>query len=218
MDASKCLLFTIFSAVMISNSFAGIYTPYKYYPKKPWSKCSYPTWKCRCKVIYNCAGENGESGFPEDGADDSGCIKDLAPGDYPMNIAGKRWRRNIRKSKQYCQRECERRLNAFLCLDDGDFTDYSYAAVCLKLYFERAVDIMGGGDRPCCEIYLQWGPDWCDEYWYRSLDNLYCYVRDTSSLPGTPPVTSYAFGVESCDAGDADVYNWCPGDPQCPLP
>ncbi|KAJ8028368.1 hypothetical protein HOLleu_30576 [Holothuria leucospilota] len=178
-----------------------------------------PTWKCRCKVIYNCGGENEDSRFPEDGAADSGCIKDLAPGDYPMNIAGKRWRRNIWNSKQYCQRECDRRLNAFLCLDDdGDFTDYSYAAVCLKLYFDQAVTVMGGGDRPCCEIYLQWGPDWCDEYWYRSIGNLYCYVRDTSSLPGTGGVTSFAFGVESCDAGDDDDYNWCPVDPVCPPP
>ncbi|KAJ8028365.1 hypothetical protein HOLleu_30573 [Holothuria leucospilota] len=173
-----------------------------------------PTWKCKCKVVYNCAGDGGASGFPEDGAADSGCIKDLAPGDYPMNIAGKRWRRNIWNSKQYCQRECDRRLNAFLCLkDDGSFSDYSYAAVCLKLIGLGAVDITGSTARPCCETYLQWGLDWCDEYWYRSIGNLYCYTRATT-LP-TAGVTSYAFGVESCDAEDGDMYNCCTSNPDC---
>ncbi|KAJ8028366.1 hypothetical protein HOLleu_30574 [Holothuria leucospilota] len=217
MDAAKCLLFAIFSAFMFSSCFAGVYTPYN--SKKPWSKCSYPTWKCRCKVIYNCAGDGGTTGFPEDGADDSGCIKDLAPGDYPMNIAGKRWRRNIWNSKQYCQRECERRMNAFLCLDDdGSFSEYSYAAVCLKLYFLQAVDTTGGAVRPCCEIYLQWGPDWCDEFWNRSIGNLYCYIRDKSNLPSTDGVTSYGFGVQSCTGTERDLYNWCPSDLTCPAP
>ncbi|KAJ8028371.1 hypothetical protein HOLleu_30579 [Holothuria leucospilota] len=171
---------------------------------------SCPTWKCNCKIVYNC-GSN--TGFPEDGDADTGCLKDLASYSYPMNIAGKRWRRNLWNSQQYCQRECERRLHAFLCLDDdGDFTPYSYGSICAQLILGAIIPVTGGTSVPCCETYLEWGPKWCEDSWYRPLENLHCYIRDLSGLPSG----SFAFGSETCSSvDDTPQFNWCTNDPTC---
>ncbi|XP_071846767.1 uncharacterized protein [Apostichopus japonicus] len=177
--------------------------------------CSYPNWKCDCKVVYSCDGSNK---FPDDFSDKSiaGEVKNLAPEDYQLRIPGKRWRREIWSQEEFCKRECHDRLNAFLCLKgDGTPSDYSDAALCLKLLAikDPGPFLQAGTDEPCCEIYLQWGLNWCPDKWYSLVQTIRCFTRPIDVIPGN----SFVFGVESgedCTAG-TDAYNWCPDDPAC---
>ncbi|KAJ8028372.1 hypothetical protein HOLleu_30580 [Holothuria leucospilota] len=171
-----------------------------------------PTWKCHCKLYYNCDTTN--TGFPDEDLGSSlfGVVKDLAPGDYPMQIAGKRWRRNKYNQRAYCERECYRRMNAFLCLDDGDDTAYSRAAVCTKLQQANVAATAATTDEPCCEVFLQWGPQWCEDKWYKSVLAVTCAGLTTGFPADTVIVTPTA-----CTVGmSSGPSSWCSGTaPTC---
>lgn len=186
--------------------------------------CSYPTWTCDCKLVYEC---DDREKFPDDVEDDptlSGYVKDLAPKEYPLRISGKKWRKNKSSWEKFCKGECEDRMNAFLCLnEDGSLSDYSYSAVCLKL-----LGLVGGpfsqdgtSMEPCCTIYLEYGPQWCSKKWYRAVDTARCLARAVDSSFGTATAAeaaSYVFSVEGgCAASDAagGSFTWCSAAPTC---
>ncbi|XP_071846766.1 uncharacterized protein [Apostichopus japonicus] len=181
--------------------------------------CSYPNWKCDCKLVYSCDGSNK---FPDDFSDKSiaGEVKNLAPGDYQLRIPGKRWRRQIWSQEEFCKRECHDRLNAFLCLNgDGTPSDYSDAALCLKLLgLDMSPFSQDGTDEPCCEIYLQWGLNWCPDKWYKLVRNVRCLSRGIDAgFPGDPK-SSHVFSVEGgCTADGTLDFTWCDRAPTCPI-
>ncbi|KAJ8028373.1 hypothetical protein HOLleu_30584 [Holothuria leucospilota] len=169
--------------------------------------CFYsPNWKCDCKLYYNCDTTN--TGFPDEdlGASPSGVVKDLAPGDYPMQIAGKQWRRSVSNRRRYCERECYRRMNAFLCLDgNGDETAYSRAAVCTKLQQAGIVATDATANAPCCEVFLRWGLQWCDNKWNKSIFSVFCKGETTGFPADTVIVTPTSCAVGATDSAST----WC---------
>ncbi|KAJ8028364.1 hypothetical protein HOLleu_30572 [Holothuria leucospilota] len=175
---------------------------------------AYPTWKCDCEIVYNCGDPNG---FPEDGAADSGILKDLAPDSYTIRIPGKRWRRNYASQEEFCEQECEDRLHAFLELEsDGTTSTYSHGALCSKMILEGNI-ASDGSDVPCCEYFLRYGLDWCPDKHVEPLVDLYCFAQDTSGLnTANADADEFVFAAEECDAGtDGDAFDWCAGDLAC---
>ncbi|PIK36217.1 hypothetical protein BSL78_26953 [Apostichopus japonicus] len=185
--------------------------------------CRSPNWKCDCKLVYSCDGSNK---FPDDFSDSTiaGEVKNLAPEDYQLRIPGKRWRRKIGSQEKFCKRECHDRLNAFLCLDgSGDPSDYSDSALCLKLLAINSGPFsQDGSDEPCCEIYLQWGLNWCPDKWYKLVRNvrcLYLALDPNFEVAASGATSSHVFSVEGgCTADGTLDFTWCDSAPQCIVP
>lgn len=187
------------------------------------TRCLYPNWKCDCNLVYRC---DGTVEFPEtygeDELDVAGLVKDLASDDYPLAIPGKRWRRNSQNQEEFCEKECIDRMNAFLCLDDGAMTDYSYSALCVNLLNRGASSPFNvdGSPEPCCTIYLEYGRQWCSPKWNKEVGTLRCLSMPVDASFGT--VASDAsvhnvFSVEGdCDATAEPELTWCNAAPTCP--